>query len=387
MHQPFGLMVPVTIVHRSGFLKNRHPEHFCPFEPRMVLVAELLLVVRSIGDCAFTGRQCARKCRQHNDMLERLAARHFVVVHYVPQLVTKGAFDFFHAAFDGGFRAPEEVHHPPDYRDQADERQDEDDEEHPGGDVGKVQDGLFHDMPLRPRPLLLPAGVPCCLNHRGSVMRGGFGKPDSYRRSMASTDGGGTLYIAGSSSAVPRPGRANSGYVLRVAGGCSIALDFGTGVFASVREHMEPEQLDAVVISHMHADHFFDLIPLRYALRYELERAQPLIVYLPPGGIAIAQTIGSPLKETADFYSGVLICASTRRSNHCASASARFNSRRRCTTFQRMRCAWKRTPACSDTPPIRRRVMPFRTWYAKPTSFCAKRRSGQAARKGRSADI
>lgn len=127
----------------------------------------------------------------------------------------------------------------------------------------------------------------------------------SYPRSMASTEGGGTLYIAGSSSAVPRPGRANSGYLLS-AGGCNIAIDFGTGVFASMREHIEPQQLDAVVISHMHADHFFDIIPLRYALRYELERGQPLPVYLPPGGIAIAQTIGAPLKETADFYSGVL---------------------------------------------------------------------------------
>ncbi|HKU68170.1 MAG TPA: MBL fold metallo-hydrolase [Candidatus Baltobacteraceae bacterium] len=120
---------------------------------------------------------------------------------------------------------------------------------------------------------------------------------------MGSTDGG-TLYIAGSSSAVPRPGRANSGYVLR-AGGCTIAIDFGSGVFSRMREHIEPTALDAVVISHMHADHFFDIVPLRYALRYELERDRPLPVYLPPGGIHVAQTIAKPLKETADFYAGV----------------------------------------------------------------------------------
>jgi len=122
---------------------------------------------------------------------------------------------------------------------------------------------------------------------------------------MASSDRGGTLYIAGSSSAVPRPGRANSGYLLR-AGGYTIAIDFGTGVFSRMRERLEPTELDAVVVSHMHADHFFDLVPLRYALRYEMERGEPLPVYLPPGGIAIAQTIGNPLKETADFYAGVL---------------------------------------------------------------------------------
>lgn len=122
---------------------------------------------------------------------------------------------------------------------------------------------------------------------------------------MATSDGGASLYIAGSSSAVPRPGRANSGYLLR-SGGCSLAIDFGTGAFARVREQLEPSKLDAVVISHMHADHFFDIVPLRYALRYEMQRAQPLPVYLPPGGIAIAQTIGNPFKEAGEFYAGAL---------------------------------------------------------------------------------
>lgn len=121
---------------------------------------------------------------------------------------------------------------------------------------------------------------------------------------MAPPSGGGTLYIAGSSSAVPRPGRANSGYLLR-SGACALAIDFGTGVFARLREQIEPTRLDALVISHMHADHFFDIVPLRYALRYEMQRHEPLPIYLPPGGIDVVQTIGSPLKETADFYDGV----------------------------------------------------------------------------------
>lgn len=121
--------------------------------------------------------------------------------------------------------------------------------------------------------------------------------------SMASSSGA-SLYIAGSSSAVPRPGRANSGYLLR-AGGGAIGIDFGTGAFSRLRERIEPVQLDAIVISHMHADHFLDLVPLRYALKYEMQRAQPLPVYLPPGGIEIARTIGNPLKEDADFYEGV----------------------------------------------------------------------------------
>jgi ribonuclease BN (tRNA processing enzyme) len=131
------------------------------------------------------------------------------------------------------------------------------------------------------------------------------GSQTSYRRSMATPKGAGTLYIAGSSSAVPRPGRANSGYLLRTRS-CAVAIDFGTGVFANLRRQIDPTQLDALVISHMHADHFFDIVPLRYALRYEMERNKPLPVYLPPGGIEVVRTIGQPLKESADFYEGVL---------------------------------------------------------------------------------
>ncbi len=103
---------------------------------------------------------------------------------------------------------------------------------------------------------------------------------------------------------MPRPGRANSGYVLR-AGGVALALDFGTGAFSRLREKMDPTSLDAILISHMHADHFFDIVPMRYALRYELERAQPLPVYLPPGGISVINAIGNPLKESDDFYDAV----------------------------------------------------------------------------------
>lgn len=71
-------------------------------------------------------------------------------------------------------------------------------------------------------------------------------------------------------------------------------LDLGTGAFANLRRHVDYDRLGAVVISHMHADHFIDLIPLRYALVYgTLRRASKLPVYLPPGGIAMLRTLVS----------------------------------------------------------------------------------------------
>lgn len=57
----------------------------------------------------------------------------------------------------------------------------------------------------------------------------------------------------------------------------------------------------------MHADHFIDLIPLRYALRYGArKRARKLPVYLPPGGLSILRRLVSAFPhEGGDFLSEV----------------------------------------------------------------------------------
>ena len=81
-------------------------------------------------------------------------------------------------------------------------------------------------------------------------------------------------------------------------------LDLGTGAFANLRRYVDYDRLGGVVISHMHADHFIDLIPLRYALRYgERRRAAKLPVYLPPGGIALLRAMVSafPREGAGDF--------------------------------------------------------------------------------------
>jgi ribonuclease BN (tRNA processing enzyme) len=65
----------------------------------------------------------------------------------------------------------------------------------------------------------------------------------------------------------------------------AVLFDLGSGAFSNLREAIDYPQLDAVVISHMHADHFLDLIPLRYALKYgPLLRGSKLALFLPPGG-------------------------------------------------------------------------------------------------------
>jgi ribonuclease BN (tRNA processing enzyme) len=48
---------------------------------------------------------------------------------------------------------------------------------------------------------------------------------------------------------------------------------------------MDYADLDAIVVSHMHADHFFDLVPLRYGLKYGIKPAAGRMpLWLPHGG-------------------------------------------------------------------------------------------------------
>ena len=77
-----------------------------------------------------------------------------------------------------------------------------------------------------------------------------------------------------------RPGALGSGYLLR-AGGAAIVLDLGQGVFPALAGRLEPSTLRAVVVSHLHPDHWIDLVPLRHYLRYEFEPPRRLEVHAP----------------------------------------------------------------------------------------------------------
>ena len=59
-------------------------------------------------------------------------------------------------------------------------------------------------------------------------------------------------------------------------------LDCGNGVFGKLREHIDYTDVDAVVISHLHADHFIDLVPYSYGLLLT-PRQQPVPVAGHPG--------------------------------------------------------------------------------------------------------
>ncbi|MEJ7751016.1 MAG: MBL fold metallo-hydrolase, partial [Thermoleophilaceae bacterium] len=89
------------------------------------------------------------------------------------------------------------------------------------------------------------------------------------------------LTVLGKSPSWQDAGGACSGYLLQE-GRTTVLVDCGNGVFSKMRQFVDYVDIDAVVISHLHADHFLDLVPFSYALTYA-PRQQPVPVPPWPG--------------------------------------------------------------------------------------------------------
>jgi ribonuclease BN (tRNA processing enzyme) len=79
-----------------------------------------------------------------------------------------------------------------------------------------------------------------------------------------------------------RAGATGAAYLVRT-DEQSILLDLGQGSFPAVAREIDPSSLSAVFISHLHPDHFIDLVPLRHYLRYEFTPPRHVPVYAPAG--------------------------------------------------------------------------------------------------------
>ncbi len=105
------------------------------------------------------------------------------------------------------------------------------------------------------------------------------------------------LTVLGRSPASPNPGEACAGYLVE-SGSARVVVDIGPGVVAQLVTRHHPDDLDAVVVSHMHADHMLDLVTLRYVYPWRaLPAEQRLRVVLPPGSadqmLDLAKGVGS----------------------------------------------------------------------------------------------
>lgn len=92
------------------------------------------------------------------------------------------------------------------------------------------------------------------------------------------------LMIIGSSGSASGPGNPASCYLVRHAGR-SVVLDLGPGAFGALFGAVDVAALDALVLSHLHADHCLDAVALNIAARYGIADRwqQPLPLVAPDG--------------------------------------------------------------------------------------------------------
>lgn len=72
------------------------------------------------------------------------------------------------------------------------------------------------------------------------------------------------LTVIGHWGGYPKRNGASTGYLLQHEG-FSLLIDCGSGVLAKLQNVLQPEELDAVVISHYHPDHIADIGVLQHA--------------------------------------------------------------------------------------------------------------------------
>jgi len=97
-----------------------------------------------------------------------------------------------------------------------------------------------------------------------------------------------TLTVLGCDGSWPGPGGAGSGYLLRV-GDTVVVLDAGPGTFATLQRVCDPAEVDAVVITHHHHDHWTDLFAMDTEARFGRRRHRTALpVYAPARVAALA---------------------------------------------------------------------------------------------------
>jgi ribonuclease BN (tRNA processing enzyme) len=106
------------------------------------------------------------------------------------------------------------------------------------------------------------------------------------------------LTVVGCSPAWPNPGGAQSGYLVDG----RLLLDCGPGVLSGLRElHDGWPQVDAIVITHWHLDHWGDLVPWVWGTAAGFARAAKPELWLPPEGRTRLREFGAGL-GTEDMW-------------------------------------------------------------------------------------
>jgi len=128
------------------------------------------------------------------------------------------------------------------------------------------------------------------------------------RRSADAMSGGTTVTrvtVVGSGTSAPQPETPASGILVETAT-TAILIDCGQGVIREVTRIRDPRNLDAIVIGHLHADHFIDIVSLRYLLPWAGFTGRRVQVLLPPGGRERMAELAAAISERVSFFDDAL---------------------------------------------------------------------------------
>ena len=93
------------------------------------------------------------------------------------------------------------------------------------------------------------------------------------------------LTVLGCSGTYPGPDSPCSGYLVEH-DGFRLVLDLGPGALGPMQRAIGLLDVDAVYVSHLHADHCTDLVGMSYARRYHPDGTPPLLPVYGPAGLA-----------------------------------------------------------------------------------------------------
>jgi len=97
------------------------------------------------------------------------------------------------------------------------------------------------------------------------------------------------LTVVGCAGSYPNGTSAASSYLVEH-DGFAMLMDLGSGALGPLHDYCDPADVNAVLISHLHADHFLDMCPLFVARRYRPQGIPPqLPVFGPAGTLARLQ--------------------------------------------------------------------------------------------------
>ena len=109
------------------------------------------------------------------------------------------------------------------------------------------------------------------------------------------------LTVIGSGTSQPQVETPASGLLVET-DDTAVLVDCGQGIIRELIGVRDPRELDAIVIGHMHADHYIDLVSLRYLLPWEGVASAHIPVLLPPGGKARLDALATAISERPTFF-------------------------------------------------------------------------------------